>query len=55
MKTQPANLLLALMLGFTGMVFVSTSVMAGSSDDSKKEEKEKEDKEKEEKDQRVKR
>jgi hypothetical protein len=54
MKTQPANLLLALMLGFTGMVFVSTSVMAGSSDESKKEkeekEKEKEDKEKEDKD-----
>jgi len=37
MKTKPANLLLALMLGFTGMAFVSTSAIAGDDNSSKQE------------------
>ncbi|MDO9012867.1 MAG: hypothetical protein Q7U78_13845 [Gallionella sp.] len=50
MKTQPANLLLALMLGFASMAFVSTSVLAGSSEDSKKEQEDKDKEDKEDKD-----
>ncbi len=50
MKTKPAKLLLALMLGFTSLAFVSTSVLASNSDDSKNEQEDKDKKDKEDKD-----